>query len=101
MLLQPRTHFIVEGRFEGIWDELDKASGCSKRFSKDLYGVRDPLHSKRIARGWCPENTKGLALRVRQTGYSNALDVQMGMRYLQRSCLTKIARMSVVVELLA
>lgn len=27
-------------------------------FSKDLYGVRDPLHSKRIARGWCPEMAK-------------------------------------------
>jgi hypothetical protein len=27
-------------------------------FSQDLYGVRDPLHSKRIARGWSPESTK-------------------------------------------
>jgi hypothetical protein len=27
-------------------------------FSEDLYGVRNPLHSKRIARGWSPERTK-------------------------------------------
>jgi len=29
-------------------------------FSTDLYGVRDPVHSKRIVRGWCPENIKAM-----------------------------------------
>ena len=62
MLSQPRTHLIIEGSFEGVWDELDRASGCSKHFSKDLCGVTDPLHSKRVARRWCPENTKGIGI---------------------------------------
>jgi len=29
-------------------------------FSKDLYGVKDLLHSKRIARGWCPGKNKAM-----------------------------------------
>jgi hypothetical protein len=30
-------------------------------FSKDLHGVRDPLHSKRIASEWRPETAKAMA----------------------------------------
>jgi hypothetical protein len=51
--------------------------------SKDLYGVRDPLHSKRIARGWRPEIAKAMGddlegevmWLLAWTGGTNGIDV--------------------------
>jgi hypothetical protein len=43
-------------------------------FFEDLYGVKDPLHSKRIARGWCPDNTKTMAYDFFESEVKQLLD---------------------------